>query len=640
MKKLWTWIPPVAIGLLLVGGWIYANTVHPMHLRHVTGRSDVGGINCLHCHLPVSAPATWTEIARDVRYISPAGLAVSPDGGRLYVTSAGTDRLLEVDLATNAITRSVEIAGAPHGVAVSADGSRIAVSARYADTVVVLDAPSLETVDSVAALEPLGVVLSRTAERLFVAGAFNDLLVIDDRDSSAPPPTRLAMGNEPYALALARDERLLVVANRLAAPGSPHAIPSSELTFVDPETRRVTDRRQLESAHLSEGVALSSDGSFALASIVRARNLLPLTSTLAFIETKPGGRTLQFPLDEVNAYFADPTGVALTPDDRIAFIAHSGARVVTAVDVAALREVIAHSTDGELVDIADDLGAASRYVLTRIPTAHAPRAVCLSPDGGRLYVAERLADSIAVIDTALLRIIKRIDLGGPEELTAERRGERVFHDASGTFQGQFSCRSCHPDGHTDGLTWDFEIDGIGQNILETRSLRGVRDTAPFKWNGKNASLKMQCGPRFARVLTRSDPFEPQRLDDLVAYIESIPLPPRREPNGTAVARERGERIFFRSETSNGETLPMVRRCQTCHRPPLFTDRLPADVGTGGRFDTPHLFAVGSSGPYLHDGRSRTLEEIWTVHSPQDTHGATNDLTKAQLNDLVIYLRSL
>ena len=65
-----------------------------------------------------------------------------------------------------------------------------------------------------------------------------------------------------------------------------------------------------------------------------------------------------------------------------------------------------------------------------------------------------------------------------------------------------------------------------------------------------------------------------------------------------------------------------------------------DVGTGGKFDTPHLFAVGSSAPYLHDGRSRTLEGIWTVHSPENTHGATNDLTKAQLNDLVIYLRSL
>ena len=58
------------------------------------------------------------------------------------------------------------------------------------------------------------------------------------------------------------------------------------------------------------------------------------------------------------------------------------------------------------------------------------------------------------------------------------------------------------------------------------------------------------------------------------------------------------------------------------------------------FDTPHLFGIGASPPYLHDGRAMTLEEVWTVHSPDDTHGRTNDLTKVQLNDLIVYLRSL
>ncbi|MDH3785761.1 MAG: hypothetical protein OEV00_10600, partial [Acidobacteriota bacterium] len=258
----------------------------------------------------------------------------------------------------------------------------------------------------------------------------------------------------------------------------------------------------------------------------------------------------------------------------------------------------------------------------------------------RLYVAERLADSIAVIDTMLLEVADRIDLGGPNQRTPERRGEQVFHDASGTFQGQFSCRSCHPDGHSDGLIWDFEIDGVGQNLVDTRSLRGIRDTAPFKWNGKNPDLATQCGPRFAKVLTRSDPFPPDKLRDLVAFIESIPVPPRRSSHGSTEALEAGRKIFFRTHTNNGRMIPTEQRCDTCHRPPLFTDRLSSDVGTDGRFDTPHLFDIGSTAPYLHDGRALTLEEIWTVFSPDDTHGVAEDLSKVQLNDLVIYLRSL
>jgi YVTN family beta-propeller protein len=543
----------------------------------------------------------------------------------------------------------VEITGSPHEVAVSRDGRHVAVSSRDERKVLVLDAATLELEEEISAgADPLGVTFSPDGDRVFVANGGTDTLLMAGLGGS-PRAGWLATGNEPYALSLSRDGRLLAVANRMTRLGPPQALLASEVTLIDAKSGRIRERRDLVSAHLSEGVAVSSDGTFALATIIRFRNLLPITqvargavmnSALAFIESRPGGRTVQFPLDEVNAFYADPSGVVLTPDDRIAFVAHGGAQIVTAVDVQALRRIVADEDDASVEAIADDLGASSRYVLARIPTAANPRALAISPDGGRVYVAERLADSVAVIDTETLELIDRIDLGGSREITLERRGEQVFHDASITFQGQFSCRSCHPDGHTDGLIWDFDIDGIGKNLVETRSLRGIRDTAPYKWNGKNPDLPTQCGPRFALVLTRSDPFTPEQLEALVAFIESIPLPPESPSEGLEEAIERGREIFFRTATNEGEAVPVADRCDTCHRPPLFTDRLMTEVGTGGRFDTPQLLDIASSPPYLHDGRALTLEEIWTVHSPEDTHGITNDLTKAQLNDLIVYLRSL
>jgi cytochrome c peroxidase len=72
----------------------------------------------------------------------------------------------------------------------------------------------------------------------------------------------------------------------------------------------------------------------------------------------------------------------------------------------------------------------------------------------------------------------------------------------------------------------------------------------------------------------------------------------------------------------------------------------ADVGTLASSDdsilfaTPHLNNVFASPPYLHDGRATTLEEIWTLYGKTEQHGAVNDLTKIQLNDLVEYLKSL
>jgi cytochrome c peroxidase len=88
------------------------------------------------------------------------------------------------------------------------------------------------------------------------------------------------------------------------------------------------------------------------------------------------------------------------------------------------------------------------------------------------------------------------------------------------------------------------------------------------------------------------------------------------------------------------------RCVTCHFAPYYTDRTQQDVGTkqpsdlAGVFDVPHLNNIYDSAPYLHNGMAPTLEEIWTRFNPYDEHGATNDMTKDQLNDLIEYLKTL
>ena len=75
-------------------------------------------------------------------------------------------------------------------------------------------------------------------------------------------------------------------------------------------------------------------------------------------------------------------------------------------------------------------------------------------------------------------------------------------------------------------------------------------------------------------------------------------------------------------------------------------RPPDDVGTqgplnrSGFFDKPHLTNIYDSAPYMHNGVSPTLEEIWTRFNPEDKHGVTNDMTKDQLNDLIEYLKTL
>ncbi|MDD5630287.1 MAG: beta-propeller fold lactonase family protein, partial [Elusimicrobia bacterium] len=633
MKKL---LAGLAAAVLAAFLWKAGPAWYQRHLDSAVGRAGTKMVSCTHCHRRVQEPSIrGGPRAPGPRYLSPMGLAASPDGRSLFVAAEDADLLLKVDLASGKVAASAAVPGRPHGVAVSADGRLLAVSSRDLDRVTLLDPQTLQQRRELATgAEPLGLALT-TDGRLFAAenGAGTVLAAGTCGIGSSAGAGRtdfltagvhLAAGREPYAVALSRDERRLVVANRLSNLARRRDVPVSELTVIDARRGRVVDRKRLVSAHLSEGVAVAADASFALAPVLHVRNLLPTTevlrgglmnSAVAFVDLRPGGAVAQFPLDEAGAFFADPSGIALTPDGRRAFVAHGGADVVTVLDVAALRR---------LTDRADDLGLSGRYVLARIPTLSNPRALALAPDGKRLYVSERLADSIAVIDTDRLRLVGRIDLGGPRALTAERRGERLFHDGSFTFQGQFSCRSCHPDGRTDALTWDFEIDGLGQEIVDSHSLLGIKDTDPFKWTGKNPTIFRQCGPRFSRVLMRTDPFPPDRLRDLVAYIESLPRLPRRLDPTQAEAIARGRQVFYRERTNTGQEIPKGNRCATCHPAPLHTIRLPFDVGTGGPFDTPHLMGIRYSAPYLHDGRSMTLEEIWTVHNPQDQHGRTND----------------
>ncbi len=84
----------------------------------------------------------------------------------------------------------------------------------------------------------------------------------------------------------------------------------------------------------------------------------------------------------------------------------------------------------------------------------------------------------------------------------------------------------------------------------------------------------------------------------------------------------------------------------CHSGRHYTNLKMFDVGSGKAtdrsplIDTPQLNNIALTAPYLHDGSARTLEEIWTVFNPNDTHGVTNDLQKDELNDLIEYLKTL
>ncbi|HLH55769.1 MAG TPA: hypothetical protein VKY92_19365 [Verrucomicrobiae bacterium] len=626
------------------------------HIRRKLGQKPLAETTCLNCHFVSVKSLPWAQPRP--HHDSPAGLAVSPDGTRIWIALDDQDQVAEADVKAMRVIRRAKVPGAPYGLALDPRGKQLFVACKSQDRVAVLDTTTLTEIDSIeVGMGPVALAFSATPKgaRLLVANSMSDdisvLSVSPWRELSRP-----AAGREPFAVAASCDGTRAFVANRLVGLASVKSVPESELTQIDATTCRVTSRDALASAHLSESVCSVPSRSWVLTPLVKVRNMVPITqvangwvmSSGFAVADRPSGRIVQLPLDEANDYFSDPSGVAADPSGHFAFVASGGSDVISVIDLARVSNWLARATQAQRDDAIYDLSLSPEYVVKRVRTGRNPRQLALTPDGSKLFVSERLDDSVLVIDTGTLNPAGRIRLGDGGRDDPIRLGERVFTSSAYTFQHQFSCRSCHPDGHVDGLSYDFDGDGIGDNLLDNRSLQGVAGTGPFKWNGKNPSLEIQCGVRFAKVLMRTEPFPAKELRDLTAFIKSLPPPRvnRTNRDHLSPSEERGRAIFFATRTPDGREIPVSSRCVTCHAPPLYTVRLPFKVGTKGQFDTteafdtPHLLGVADTAPYLHDGRAQSLEEIWTLYSTNDAHGVTSYMNKIQLNDLVAFLKTL
>ncbi|MEE9295168.1 MAG: beta-propeller fold lactonase family protein [Phycisphaerae bacterium] len=679
-------------------GWVREGILAPAVAPAVSAaRAEARGslglaerVGCAACHAPrPSHREVLDEGYRipltDSFYKTPVNLAVSPEGDRLYAVCQHSDSLIVLDPVAGKVLYEISVGKQPHDVAVSPDGQRLYVTNRLADSLTVIDAARRKTIAEVpVGHEPHGVLTDTSGRQIYVLNTGdNSISVIDARKLTEVK--RLVAGRGPWSLALHPDSGLVMVTSVRPNLGRFRDPPRSEVTIINSRDGVVVDRVVVAGANMMQGIAFVPGKDVALFTLMRTKNLVPMTRLAqGWVITNglgivwPDGRVDQVLLDEPNAYFPDPNDVAVSPDGRYALVSSGGSNRIAVVDVDKLLETIAQSSDDQRKHVLPNhLGMSSRFVVKRIEVGNNPRGIVFSPDGRFAYVANSLDDSVTVIDTGDYTVASKIGLGGPEEITEIRWGERLFHSANITFGQQFSCQSCHPDGHVNGLGFDIEADGIGFGPVDNRTLRGILDTLPFKWEGTNPTLQFQCGPRLAVFFTRLAPFNPAELEALVRYECTIERPsnPYRSPEGLTLSQRRGKAVFERTVDNRSQPIPPESRCITCHNTPYKTSRQRMAVGTTSWIDTPveveiadiydaeeygelgayyfedsgvpqkvldvpHLINIYDSAPYLHNGSAATLEEIWTRHNLADRHGLARDLTRQQLNDLIAYLKGL
>lgn len=262
-----------------------------------------------------------------------------------------------------------------------------------------------------------------------------------------------------------------------------------------------------------------------------------------------------------------------------------------------------------------------------------PTAVTLSADQRQAIVANTFDDTLSVVDIAEKRVVKTISLGSTKQRSLLQRGEELFYDARFSHEGWMSCHSCHTDGHSNFTRNDNLSDSSFGAPKLVISLLGRKGTAPFAWSGNVPDLASQVRNSIHKTM-QSDR---EQVDDdevaaLAAYIESLPPPPSVDAaRGTADrdAMDRGQKLFASHD------------CARCHAPPSYTSPRNEEVGLKDergelQFNPPPLLGVGQRDALLHDGRAKSLDEVFSKHG----HPHSQDWSDDDVQDLAAFLRSL
>ncbi len=263
-----------------------------------------------------------------------------------------------------------------------------------------------------------------------------------------------------------------------------------------------------------------------------------------------------------------------------------------------------------------------------------PIDILFAPDGRRAYAVDMFRDALTVVNVTEREISRHISLGpAPKERSLVDRGEQLFFDSHLSHDGWMSCNSCHVEGHTNGYTNDNQSDGGFGGSKRVLSLLGQRDTAPYAWLGNVNDLRQQAHSSLVKTMQSKREPAAEELDALTAYMESLELPPP-----VAVLRDRSQATL---QMERGKAIFAKQNCARCHAPPTYTSPDSYDVGLvdelGNRkFNPPSLRGLSHRGPFFHDNRAATLEEVFTTQK----HPAGKALPADEAADLAAFLRGL
>jgi YVTN family beta-propeller protein len=372
----------------------------------------------------------------------PYGIALTPNGRKLYVVNARSNDVSVIDTATNGVVRTITSVGTePRGIAITSDGDtddndekvyvaefngvdipgKIIGADDYKEGRVTVIAAGNDAVLGQVVLPPMENV------------GFNSNGSALKRIAATTPPTfTVPTGAFPNSL------------NAIAIKGGRAYLPNNAASADGPVRFNVNVQAFLnviDTATDKEGIA---DGK-------------PQTINM--------NRGIQFePASPQKLFLGMPWHLAFENNSNEGWVVASAANI--------LVKVVLDANGTPTINAPAAAGQAGNII--RIPTGQKPIGVAISPDDKRAYVANEVSRDLTVVNLDTNEVITTVStaaLPTPGTLEATvQYGKAIFYSSASvnlptlgpvipagrlSSEGWSGCVSCHANGFTDQVVWIF-----------------------------------------------------------------------------------------------------------------------------------------------------------------------------------------
>ncbi len=257
-----------------------------------------------------------------------------------------------------------------------------------------------------------------------------------------------------------------------------------------------------------------------------------------------------------------PLDVAISPDGQDVYVAGFGSRKVAVLD-------------------------AGCNITRRINVGEGPAGLALDTVRDQLYVLNRFASSLSVVDLSTDASVE-VSLGFDPSPLFVRNGRKFLYDGEiSSAHGDLSCGSCHVFGDVDGMAWDLGDPSASSMIpvppgqtpglpnfhpmkgpMTTQALKSLSGTEPLHWRGDRNTFEEFNGA-FVSLLGAPSTLSGGDMSTFAQFVFSMRYSsnPLRQLDGSLPATLNG------ADPTHGQSLFMSGglfgggQCSFCHTLP-------------------------------------------------------------------------